>query len=119
MHNGSQRGSADSGGYSQHMWNYDKIAMNEPMAEAFRAFANRALCQESVWFLEEVARYEHELHAAGGMLNLASVLLMWWWLRVCAVSISDLYTPLSALAQPAWERGYPTATGVWTPKSNQ
>lgn len=38
------------------MWNYDKIAQNQPMAEAFKAFANRALCQESVWFLEEVSR---------------------------------------------------------------
>lgn len=45
-------------GYSQHMWNYDKIAANEDMAEAFRTFANRALCQESVWFLEEVARLD-------------------------------------------------------------
>eukprot|EP00903_Cladosiphon_okamuranus_P005900 g5834.t1 len=54
------RGSADSGGYSQHMWNYDKIAMNPPLAEAFKAFANRALCQESVWFLEEVSRFQNE-----------------------------------------------------------
>lgn len=46
-----------SSGYCQHMWNYEKIAQNEAMAEAFRAFANRALCQESLWFLEEVARY--------------------------------------------------------------
>lgn len=43
-------------GYVHHMWNYEKIAQNEAMAEAFRAFANRALCQESLWFLEEVAR---------------------------------------------------------------
>lgn len=38
------------------MWNYDKIATNQPMSEAFKTFANRALCQESVWFLEEVSR---------------------------------------------------------------
>ncbi|CAM9915419.1 unnamed protein product [Ectocarpus fasciculatus] len=45
---------------AQQMWTYDKIAVNSPMAEAFRAFANRALCQESVWFLEEVSRYQNE-----------------------------------------------------------
>lgn len=38
------------------VWTYDKIAANPHMAAAFRAFANRALCQESVWFLEEVSR---------------------------------------------------------------
>lgn len=54
-------GSCVDSGYSQHMWNYDKIAANEAMAEAFRAFANRALCQESVWFLEEVSRWVETL----------------------------------------------------------
>lgn len=37
-------------------WNYDKMASVPEVAEAFRAFAWRALCQESVMFLEEVAR---------------------------------------------------------------
>ncbi|CAM9900504.1 unnamed protein product, partial [Laminaria digitata] len=55
-----EEGSCADSGCSQHMWNYDKIAANEGMAEAFRAFANRALCQESVWFLEEVSRYQRE-----------------------------------------------------------
>ncbi|CAN0197744.1 unnamed protein product [Pylaiella littoralis] len=41
------------------MWNYDKIATNQPMSEAFKTFANRALCQESVWFLEEVSRFQN------------------------------------------------------------
>ncbi|CAM9107335.1 unnamed protein product [Ectocarpus sp. 13 AM-2016] len=45
---------------AQHMWTYDKIAVDNSMAEAFRVFANRALCQESVWFLEEVSRYQNE-----------------------------------------------------------
>ena len=54
---GRDGGSCADSGSSQHMWNYDKIAANDGMAEAFRAFANRALCQESVWFLEEVSRW--------------------------------------------------------------
>lgn len=37
-------------------WNYETIARIPAMAQAFRAFAHRALCQESVAFLEEVAR---------------------------------------------------------------
>eukprot|EP00752_Nemacystus_decipiens_P007141 g6394.t1 len=39
-------------------WSYDKMATVPAVAEAFRAFAWRALCQESVMFLEEVAKYE-------------------------------------------------------------
>ncbi|CAM9298964.1 unnamed protein product [Scytosiphon promiscuus] len=39
-------------------WSYDKMASVPAVAEAFRAFAWRALCHESVMFLEEVARYE-------------------------------------------------------------
>ncbi|CAM9176234.1 unnamed protein product [Hapterophycus canaliculatus] len=41
-------------------WTYDKIAANQSMAAAFRAFANRALCQESIWFMEEVSRYQND-----------------------------------------------------------
>ena len=37
-------------------WSYDKMASVPKMAEAFRAFAWRALCQESVMFLEEVSK---------------------------------------------------------------
>ncbi|CAM9298667.1 unnamed protein product [Scytosiphon promiscuus] len=44
---------------SPQMWTYDKIAADQSMAAAFRSFANRALCQESVWFLEEVSRYQN------------------------------------------------------------
>eukprot|EP00904_Undaria_pinnatifida_P005841 jgi/Undpi1/2387/HiC_scaffold_13.g05768.m1 len=39
-------------------WSYDKMASVPAVAEAFRAFAWRALCQESIMFLEEVAKYE-------------------------------------------------------------
>ncbi|CAM9709543.1 unnamed protein product [Ascophyllum nodosum] len=39
-------------------WSYDKMASVPKMAEAFREFAWRALCQESVMFLEEVSKYE-------------------------------------------------------------
>lgn len=38
-------------------WSYDKMASVPAVAEAFRAFAWRALCQESIMFLEEVAKY--------------------------------------------------------------
>lgn len=37
-------------------WSYDKMAAVPAVAEAFRAFAWRALCQESVMFLEEVTK---------------------------------------------------------------
>ena len=37
-------------------WSYDKMAGVPAVAEAFRAFAWRALCQESVMFLEEVTK---------------------------------------------------------------
>ncbi|CAM9916653.1 unnamed protein product, partial [Sphacelaria rigidula] len=40
-------------------WNYEKIAKDPKVADAFRAFAHRALCQESVSFLEEVTRYRN------------------------------------------------------------
>lgn len=49
--------SVEESSYSQNLWNYEKIAANPSVAEAFRAFANRALCQESIWFLEEVSRW--------------------------------------------------------------
>lgn len=39
-------------------WSYDKMASVPAVAEAFRAFASRALCQESILFLEEVSKYE-------------------------------------------------------------
>ena len=37
-------------------WSYDKMASVPAVAEAFRAFAWRALCQESIMFLEEVSK---------------------------------------------------------------
>lgn len=37
-------------------WSYDRIATVPAVEEAFRAFAWRALCQESVMFLEEVSK---------------------------------------------------------------
>lgn len=37
-------------------WSYDKMASVPAVADAFRAFAWRALCQESVMFLEEVSK---------------------------------------------------------------
>lgn len=37
-------------------WSYDKMAAVPAVAEAFRTFAWRALCQESVMFLEEVSK---------------------------------------------------------------
>ena len=37
-------------------WSYEKMAQVPAVAEAFRAFAWRALCQESVMFLEEVTK---------------------------------------------------------------
>lgn len=37
-------------------WSYDKMAAVPLVAEAFRAFAWRAMCQESVMFLEEVTK---------------------------------------------------------------
>lgn len=40
-------------------WDYEKIARVPELASAFRAFAHRALCKESVCFLEEVTRYVH------------------------------------------------------------
>lgn len=60
-HDGQEEGLRDreesgENAQSPHMWTYDKIAANPSMASAFRTFANRALCQESVWFLEEVSR---------------------------------------------------------------
>lgn len=47
----SMRSSAPS-----RMWSYDRMAAVPAVAEAFRAFAWRALCQESVMFLEEVSK---------------------------------------------------------------
>ncbi|CAM9173461.1 unnamed protein product [Ectocarpus fasciculatus] len=41
-------------------WSYDTMATVPEVAEAFRGFAHRALCQESIMFLEEVAKYERE-----------------------------------------------------------
>ena len=58
------------------MWTYDKIAVNSPMAEAFRAFANRALCQESVWFLEEVSRWVRGIFYSLMLLLLLLMLLL-------------------------------------------
>lgn len=40
-------------------WDYEKIASVPEVASAFRAFAHRALCKESVSFLEEVKRCVH------------------------------------------------------------
>lgn len=37
-------------------WSYDAMATVPEVAEAFRGFAHRALCQESIMFLEEVAK---------------------------------------------------------------
>ena len=37
-------------------WNYETLATVPEMAVAFRAFSFRALCQESVLFLEEVSK---------------------------------------------------------------
>ncbi|CAM9933000.1 unnamed protein product, partial [Sphacelaria rigidula] len=37
-------------------WNYEVLAANPRLASAFRTFAFRALCQESVLFLEEVTK---------------------------------------------------------------
>ncbi|CAM9817612.1 unnamed protein product [Ectocarpus sp. 6 AP-2014] len=39
-------------------WSYDTMATVPEVAEAFRGFAHRALCQESIMFLEEVTKYE-------------------------------------------------------------
>lgn len=43
--------------HQRQRWNYERIASFPGLADAFRAFAHRALCQESVCFLEEVTRY--------------------------------------------------------------
>eukprot|EP00904_Undaria_pinnatifida_P008877 jgi/Undpi1/5119/HiC_scaffold_19.g08471.m1 len=40
-------------------WSYENLAAVPGMAAAFRAFAFRALCQESVLFLEEAKKYQH------------------------------------------------------------
>eukprot|EP00903_Cladosiphon_okamuranus_P005905 g5839.t1 len=48
----------DDGSTLRTKWSYDKMAAVPAVAEAFRAFAWRALCQESVMFLEEVSKYE-------------------------------------------------------------
>eukprot|EP00904_Undaria_pinnatifida_P008883 jgi/Undpi1/5124/HiC_scaffold_19.g08476.m1 len=40
-------------------WSYENLAAVPGMAAAFRAFAFRALCEESVVFLEEVSRYQN------------------------------------------------------------
>lgn len=37
-------------------WSYESLAAVPGMAAAFRAFAFRALCQESVLFLEEIVK---------------------------------------------------------------
>lgn len=37
-------------------WSYESLAAVPEMAVAFRAFSFRALCQESVLFLEEVSK---------------------------------------------------------------
>ncbi|CAM9534377.1 unnamed protein product [Sphacelaria rigidula] len=50
--------SSASTGIESPKWSYDKMAQMPAVAEAFRAFAWRALCQESVMFLEEVRKYE-------------------------------------------------------------
>lgn len=56
------RGTSDSDADPGHgstlrtKWSYDKMAAVPAVAEAFRAFAWRALCQESVMFLEEVSK---------------------------------------------------------------
>ncbi|CAN0197226.1 unnamed protein product [Pylaiella littoralis] len=39
-------------------WSYDNMASVPAVQDAFRAFASRALCQESIMFLDEVAKYE-------------------------------------------------------------
>lgn len=37
-------------------WSYDTMATVPEVEEAFRGFAHRALCQESIMFLKEVAK---------------------------------------------------------------
>lgn len=39
-------------------WSYESLASVPEMAVAFRSFSFRALCQESVLFLEEVSKYQ-------------------------------------------------------------
>lgn len=46
-------------------WNYETIARDPEVSEAFREFAHRALCQESVDFLEEVTRCAYYLLCSG------------------------------------------------------
>lgn len=56
--NDDGEGDARGGGSSaaSKKWSYDRMAARPGMAEAFREFAWRALCQESVMFLEEVTK---------------------------------------------------------------
>lgn len=55
--------SADQSTGSQ--WSYDKMTTMPAVAEAFRVFAWRALCQESVMFLEEVTKYSSGNYTIG------------------------------------------------------
>lgn len=55
----AQSGSAsatDMPSTSRRKWDYESLAVVPELAAAFRAFAFRALCQESVLFLEEVSK---------------------------------------------------------------
>lgn len=87
------------------MWTYDKIAVDNSMAEAFRVFANRALCQESVWFLEEVSRWGHGTFCSVVLLLLLPV-------ETCPrPPVSKTLTLLSLTLDPGFSP-YPTVSNL-------
>ncbi|CAN0423690.1 unnamed protein product [Ectocarpus sp. 12 AP-2014] len=45
------------------VWNFERLARTPLLAVAFEDFSKRALCHESVLFLTEVSRYQHEDYA--------------------------------------------------------
>ncbi|CAM9881255.1 unnamed protein product [Ectocarpus sp. 13 AM-2016] len=45
------------------VWNFERLARTPLLAVAFEDYSKRALCHESVLFLTEVSRYQHEDYA--------------------------------------------------------
>ncbi|CAM9348392.1 unnamed protein product [Ectocarpus fasciculatus] len=46
------------------VWDFERLARTPLLAVAFEDYSKRALCHESVLFLSEVSRYQHEDYAA-------------------------------------------------------
>ncbi|CAB1121467.1 unnamed protein product [Ectocarpus sp. CCAP 1310/34] len=66
---GSFRGRRGGGGgrgrpeREMEVWNFERLARTPLLAVAFEDYSKRALCHESVLFLTEVSRYQHEDYA--------------------------------------------------------